>query len=104
MEVHLAPGQPARLSEVEDLRRFSVIVAASQDAVAALAEAVRDIIDFQGTDHAWVSVDWLIEASGRSDSAEWQAGFKAMTDYAASKGWTRSDPAALRGHVVWQAV
>ncbi|MEO3470641.1 hypothetical protein AAFN86_02160 [Roseomonas sp. CAU 1739] len=102
MEVHVAPGQAARLTEVEDLRRFSVIVAAAPDALPALAEALRGVIDFQGAEHAWVSVDWLIEASGRSGSATWRKDFAAMTAYAESKGWTRAEPAALRGHVVWQ--
>lgn len=102
MEVHLAPGEPARLMEVDNLRRFSVIVSASPDALAALAEALDGVVAFDGEGHAWVSVDWLIEASGQSDSATWRKDFEAMTTYAESKGWTRSDPAALRGHVVWQ--
>lgn len=102
MEVHLAPGQPARLTAVEDLRRFSVIVAAAPDALPALAAALRGVVEFQDTDHAWVSVDWLIEASGQSDSATWRKDFAAMTAYAASKGWTRPDPEALRGHIAWQ--
>ena len=102
MDVHLAPGQPARLTDVEDLRRFSVIATGGPEALPALAEALRGIIDFQDAEHAWVSIDWLIEASGRSASADWRAGFDAMTAYAAKHGWTRAEPAAIRGHVVWQ--
>lgn len=101
MEVHLAPGQPARLAEPKDLRRFSVIIAATPEVLPALAEALRGIVDFDG-DHAWVAVDWLIGASGLSDWADWRGEFHAMVDYAEGKGWVRADPAALRGHIVWQ--
>lgn len=102
MDVHVAPGEVPRLAEVDDLRRFSVIAASSPDERQALAEALYGVLAFDGGDHAWVSVDWLIEASGRADSAEWRAGFDAMTAYAAKQGWTRTDPAAIRGHIVWQ--
>lgn len=101
MEVHLAPGHPARLTEIDDLRRFSVVVATGPATLPALAAALDGILDFEGADHAWVSVDWLIEASGQSDSASWRKDFTAMTAYAESKGWMRADPAAIRGHVVW---
>lgn len=102
MEVHLAPGQPPRLTGAEDLRRFSVIVSASRDALSELAEAARGVLAFEGSDHAWVSAEWLVEASGQSDRTDWRAEFHAMVDYATRKGWTRRDPVALRGHVVWQ--
>ncbi|MBW6398753.1 hypothetical protein KPL78_12890 [Roseomonas sp. HJA6] len=103
MEVHLAPGQPARLTDVDDLRRFSVIMAGSQEGLASLAEALHGIVAFEGSEHAWVSVDWLVETSGRSGSAEWRDQFAAMVAYARSKGWMRTDPEAIRGHVVRQA-
>lgn len=102
MEVHLAPGRPARLTEATELHRFSVIVAAAPEALPALAEALCGIIDFEGSDHAWVSIDWLIEASDRSDWADWRGQFANMVQYATGKGWVRADPAALRGHIVWQ--
>lgn len=102
MEVHIAPGQAPRLAEADDLRRFSVIAAASPEALPSLADALREVLDFDGAEHAWVSVDWLIEASGRSDDATWRVGFDAMAAYAAKQGWMRTQPAAIRGHVVWQ--
>jgi hypothetical protein len=101
MEVHLAPGEPARLTEPTDLRRFSVIVAATPEALPALAEALRGVVDFEGTEHAWVSVDWVLQASNRADWADWRYEFANMMKYAESKGWTRSGPDAIRGHVVW---
>lgn len=103
MDVHLAPGQAPRLAEADDLRRFSVIAAGGPEALPPLAEALRGVVAFDGAEHAWVSVDWLIEASGRSDSPTWRAGFDAMTAYATSKGWTRTEPLAIRGHIVWEA-
>jgi hypothetical protein len=101
MDVHLVPGEPARLTEPTDLRRFSVIVAAAPQALPALEEALRGTVDFEGTEHAWVSIDWLIAASGRGDSADWRGEFHNMVQYATGKGWVRADPAAIRGHVVW---
>lgn len=103
MEVHLAPGQPPRLTEPTDLRRFSVIVAATPEALPTLAEALHGIVDFDGTEHAWVSVDWLIGASDRGDWADWRYEFDNMVKYATGKGWVREDPPALRGHIVWQS-
>ena len=101
MEVHLAPGQPARLTEPTDLRRFSVIVAGTPAALPALADALRGTSDFEGAEHAWVSVDWLVAASGRAEEADWRGAFDGMVQYAAGKGWTRPDPRAIRGHIVW---
>ncbi|MBR0680266.1 hypothetical protein GXW74_07195 [Roseomonas eburnea] len=102
MEVHVIPGEAPRLAEAADLRRFSVIVAAQPEALPALAAAHGGMLDFEGSGHAWVSVEWLIAASGLADSPDWRAGFEAMKAYAEGKGWTRSDPPALRGHVIWQ--
>ncbi|GGJ08202.1 hypothetical protein [Neoroseomonas lacus] len=102
MEVHVVPGQAPRLAEADDLRRFSVIAAAGPEALPLLADALRGVLDFDGAEHAWVSVDWLIEVSDHSDSATWRAGFDAMTAYAAKQGWVRTDPAAIRGHIVWK--
>jgi len=102
MEVHLAPGAAPRLAEPKELRRFSVIVAAPREALPDLAEATRGLLEFEGSDHAWVSVAWLIEASNLGDWADWRGEFHNMMRYAESKGWTRGDQAALRGHVVWR--
>jgi len=102
MEVHLAPGQSPALTDPDDLRRFSVVAAAPASALPELVAASQGALDFDGDGHAWVSVDWLLEASGRRSSAEWMKGFEAMKAYAARQGWVRDDPPAIRGHVVWQ--
>lgn len=102
MDVHVALGEPPRLTGVDDLQSFSVIAAAGRDAAPTLAAELDGVMQFEGTAHAWVSVNWLIETSGHADSTEWRARFDAMTAYAARKGWTRADPPAIRGHVVWQ--
>ena len=102
MDVRVAPDERPSLTGVDDLQKFCVIVTADRDALPALAESLDGVMTFEGTTHAWVSVNWLIETSGHGDSAEWRARFDAMTAYAARKGWTRTDPAAIRGHVVWQ--
>jgi hypothetical protein len=41
-------------------------------------------------------------AIGRNDSlgAEWESGFAAMLDYAATKGWI-ADDGSIRSHVEW---
>lgn len=103
MDVRVAPGEAPSLTGVEELQSFSVIATAGRDALPLLAEQLDGVMTFDGTAHAWVSVNWLIEASGHRDSAEWRARFDAMTAYAARKGWMRADPAAIRGHIVWTA-
>ena len=102
MEVQLAPGRAPILAEPDDLRRFSVVATAAPGDLPDLAAVSAGALTFDGTDHAWVSVAWLLEASGRSASAEWLKGFDAMKAYATKQGWTREDPPAIRGHVVWQ--
>lgn len=101
MEVHVARGQAPVLVEPDDLRRFRVVAAASPDQLPGLAAELGGVVDFSGPDHAWVAVDWLLRVAGRNGSAEWRTGFDAMQAYAARQGWTREDPPALRGHVVW---
>lgn len=103
MDVRIVPGQAPRLIAADDLKRFSVTVAAGPETLADLASALDGVLAFEGPDHAWVSVAWLLAASGRDGSEAWRAGFDAMRAYAAKQGWTRADPPAIRGHVVWQS-
>lgn len=100
MEVHLSPGSLPRLEQVEDLRRFSLVVAGDAALLPRLAEEQQGRIEFAGEEHAWVSTAWLIGAAGRV-SPEWRQGFDAMLAFAASKGWVREEPPAIRAHVVW---
>lgn len=102
MEVRLTPGQAPALIDPDDLRRFSVVAAATPDALPDFIETCRGVLDFDGEGHAWVSVAWLIDASSRKDSQEWMKGFAGMQAYAAKQGWTRDEPPAIRGHIVWQ--
>ena len=40
MDVHVAPGEPPRLTGVDDLQSFSVIAAGGRDALPTLAEGL----------------------------------------------------------------
>ncbi len=48
MEVHVAPGSAPVLTAADDLRRFSVMAAATPDAQPALAEALAGVLAFEG--------------------------------------------------------
>jgi len=102
MEVQLAPGKAAVLADPTDMRRFSVTVAAPSSALAEIAAQYADVLTFDDEGHAWVATSWIIEASNRGDWADWRGEFEVMRSYAAKHGWTREDPPAIRGHVVWQ--
>lgn len=102
MEVHIGPGQAPRLVEEDDLGRFRVVAAADAASLPRLASELEGVLEFSGPDAAWVSVGWILAATGHAASDEWRAGFEAMKAFATKHGWTRDEPPALRGHVVWR--
>jgi hypothetical protein len=89
-------AQGARLDAPEDLKAFKLLV---RDGLQgeALARALGPPGTLDG-DHAWISPDWLRQASGRTDDPAWSQSFEGMLAYAAKKGWVNQD-GAIRGHI-----
>lgn len=91
-----ASGVP-QLGAPADFKRFSIAVdpAASKHLPASLAR----VADYAGDDdHAWVRPDAVRALSSMAGQPEWDAGFRAMIDYAASHGWTDGN-GRIRAHI-----
>ncbi|MCB4823151.1 hypothetical protein [Roseicella aerolata] len=95
MIVHVS-AQGARLDAPEDLKGFKLLVTDGLQ-----GEALARALGSAGTledEHAWISPDWLRQASGRAGDAAWTQGFEGMLAYATKKGWVNRD-GAIRGHI-----
>lgn len=95
MIVHVSKAG-ARLDAPDDLKAFKLVVADGLQG-EALADALGSAGRLDG-DHAWISPDWLRQASGRAGDAAWTKGFDGMVAYAAKKGWV-NEAGAIRGHI-----
>lgn len=93
MIVDYTPAAGLRLLEAEDLKRFKLRLAGS---------AVRPEIDgvaFVDDENALIRAQLPPSLPGAPTSAEWRAGYQAMIDYAAKKGWIDQATNAVRAHV-----
>jgi hypothetical protein len=93
MILDYAPTTGLSLFEVDDFKRFKLRVTGS---------VVRPVIGgvaFVDDDNALIDVDLPPSLPGAPAAREWRAGYQAMIDYAAKKGWI--DPAgnAIRAHI-----
>ena len=95
MIVHVSKAG-TRLDAPDDLKAFKLVVADNLQG-EAIADALGSAGQLDG-DHAWISPDWLRQASGRTGDAAWIQGFEAMLAYAAKKGWV-NQAGAIRGHI-----
>lgn len=97
LEIDPSEGR-TNVHDLDDLKSFSVR-ASDQTDRALLAQALAPLGQFDGEEHAWIDIDALREASGRSDDLGWTAQFDAMVAYASSKGWVNEGGTALRAHL-----
>ncbi|MEU9880921.1 hypothetical protein [Streptomyces phaeochromogenes] len=103
MLIHVFPArQHAEVRQVDDLGRFSVVVAgdASEE---ELERALTPLARLESRTHAWVYIERLRAACGRDDDAAWSQAFEAMVGFAASKGWVDETGTALRAHLVYES-
>jgi hypothetical protein len=102
MRIKITSELTVELVAPEDFKRFDVRIELPLDRLDDVRTALADIAELDGTEAAWVLGDWIVKAAGRTE-AQWHTGFQEMAHYAGTKGWTRSSPLRLRGHVVWSA-
>jgi hypothetical protein len=99
MKIRVTGDAAVVLESSEDLKSFTVEVPAGLDPTR-LAAALAPVGAFEGPDHLWVTEEWLIAASGRARDAAWLEDFRKMLQFAASRGWLRESPTAIRAHLV----
>lgn len=96
MRIVLTPGALPRLEAPADFRHFSVAIDAGL--AGRLRAALAPVADLDGDGHAWVRPDAIRAMAPGAGEPDWEAGFAAMTGFAARQGWL--DPQGrIRAHV-----
>lgn len=86
----------AELEAPTDLKAFKVVAAGDLHG-EALQHALGGAARLEG-EHAWVSPEWVREASGLAADPIWQEEFLHMLAYASRKGWV-NDAGEVRAHI-----
>lgn len=93
MIVDYAPATGLALLEAEDFKRFKLRLSG-----AAARPAIEGVV-FLDDDNALIGVDLPPSLSGAPATLDWRAGYQAMIDYAAKKGWIEPASNAIRAHI-----
>jgi hypothetical protein len=56
-------------------------------------------VSFVDDGNVLIGIDAVRALPGAPDTDEWRAGYRAMIDYAARKGWIDEDTNSIRAHV-----
>ncbi len=100
MYVHVkGPNGEVDLVEPEDCKRFHVLCAVPETALAAVADALGPWAVGATADHVWIRVDAVQAAAADRVAAGWSDEFAAMLGYARSKGWLNDAGDAIAAHV-----
>jgi hypothetical protein len=104
IKVDLGAVPPAvTLEEPDDVKRFHVTVAGTDDTAAvgrALETAGVGRVD---DEHAWVEVAAVRRLAAGRVGEGWDDELAGMLSYAASKGWLDDAGGAIRAHLEWPA-
>jgi hypothetical protein len=87
----------AVLRELDDLRSLSVrhpATAARDEVASALHREDLGLLDGDG--HAWLDIQWLLDA-GAAQGPRWSQDFSGMIGFAQSRGWVRDG--RVRAHL-----
>ncbi|HWH26914.1 MAG TPA: hypothetical protein VNT53_09740 [Pseudolysinimonas sp.] len=100
---HTAAEPAFVLDEAENFRGFAVDAAGvdlpTLDA-ALQGASVGKLGPTEGTDAAFISIDWVRAAAGElSSSEEWLSGFDNMIAYSKNKGWITEDGTQIISHI-----
>jgi hypothetical protein len=93
MIVDYTPAVGLSLLEADDFKRFKLRLSRCD------ADPVIDGVVFFGRDDALISVDVPPSLPGAPATPEWRALYRAMIDYAATKGWIDQASNAIRAHI-----
>jgi len=90
------------LEDPAECGRFHVTARGAGDA-AGLDSALRAnaVGNIDGDGEAMVRVEAVRRLASGSVGEQWEGEFRAMLDYARSKGWLSEDGTSIRAHVEW---
>ena len=101
VEVDLAahPRPALLLRDRDDFAKFRVVICGGDTSDARFRTAIAELGEFDGTDHAWLSIDAVLSLAGdRRDCADWNASFSEMVEFAAQHGFVDVSHGRLRAH------
>lgn len=93
MIVDYARSNGLSLLEADDFKGFKLRLAGGET-----RPAISGVI-FVDDANVLIGVDLVPTLPGAPRTAEWMAGYRAMVDYAAKKGWVDAATNSIRAHV-----
>lgn len=99
MIVHLNMAGQLSLAEPNDFKRLHCAFPRLQD-TPDLGERLRDIVEMEGTEDAWIGLNWMRDQAAEPRAA-WLLDFERMIDWAKSRGWVSPDGQRVKAHVIW---
>ncbi|WP_090128852.1 flavin reductase family protein [Limnohabitans sp. Rim11] len=97
MQVHLTNAGAVTLLYPTVFNQLDVLV--DPQSPEKLAQAIARIGHSEGNDHVRLTPSVLRFLSGHAGETEWEAGFSAMLNYAAKKGWVNAS-GEIRAHLI----
>lgn len=99
MQVHLTNAGAVALLHPTVFNQLEVLV--DPQSPEKLTQAISRIGHREGDDHVRLTPSILRFLSGHAGETEWEAGFSAMLNYAAQKGWINAS-GEIRAHLVFK--
>lgn len=94
MIVDYTPREGLRLVEPDDFKGFKLRLRETAEVRPALPG-----IRFVDDGNVLVGIDAVPALAGAPDTDAWRAGYRAMVEFAAGKGWVDQATNAIRAHV-----
>ena len=100
--MYIAMGDAITLEDANNFREFHVVI--DGDVAAAVAAFGGRATGSQRHNHLWIDIAFVRELADTAKlesgvDAEWEAQFRAMLDYAASKGWIDEAADRVEAHI-----
>jgi hypothetical protein len=93
MIVDYTPGTGLSLVEPNDFKGFKLRIADAE------TRPTLPGVSFVDDGNVLIGIDAVRALPGAPDTDEWRAGYRAMIDYAARKGWIDEATNSIRAHV-----
>jgi hypothetical protein len=88
------------LDELDDLRRFKLVLTCAEMSRSALAQSLHGLgWPAADADAAWIDPASLRRLARRDDSRDWQSEFDGMLGIARKHGWVDEKTGAVRVHI-----
>ncbi len=99
VEVDVGTGEVG-LADPATFSELHVAARGDGDLDGVVAALGGDACPADRAEHIWIRMDALRRLAAAADP-EWEAGFAAMCEFAAGKGWVDPTGECLAAHVVW---